>query len=339
MELQVGADHLLLAQELGQGQHQVGGGEVRRQLAGQLDADDFRQAHPRCSAKHHVFRFQATHANGDHAQGIDVRGVAVSAHAGIRVGDAMVAVHHRRHLLQVDLVHDAVTRLDHVDILERFLGPVDEVEAVLVTSVFDGAVLVERLRVIAAALDSQRVVDDQLYRHHRVDLGRVAALVGDGVTQAGEVDQRGLAEDVMAHHARREPREIEVALALDQLAQRGVEGGRVAATHQVFGENARGVRQAVVGAGLDRLDGRARIEVVQVGAWQGLAVCSIHIVIRLGHGTRYTDLANGGAAQSLWERPCAAIGLRSSPGDPCLSAARSARTGAARRRHTRRSGG
>ena len=103
--------------------------------------------------------------------------------------------------------------------LNALLGPVDEVEAVFVAAVLDRAVLLERLRVEAAALDGQRVVDDQLHRHDRVDLRRVAALVGDGVTQAGEVDQRGLAEDVVADHARREPREVEVALALDELLQ------------------------------------------------------------------------------------------------------------------------
>jgi hypothetical protein len=47
-------------------------------------------------------------------------------------------------------------------------------------------------------------------------------LLGDGVAQAGEVDQRGLAEDVVADHAGREPREVEVALALDQLLQESV---------------------------------------------------------------------------------------------------------------------
>ncbi len=105
------------------------------------------------------------------------------------------------------------------------LGPVDEVEAVLVAAVLDGAVLGEGLRVVAAAFHRQRVVDDQLHRHHRVDLGRVAALVGDGVAQAGEVDQRGLAEDVVADHARRVPGEVEVARALCELQQRGVEQG------------------------------------------------------------------------------------------------------------------
>ena len=149
-------------------------------------------------------------------------------------------------------------------------------EAVFVATVFDRAVLRERILVEAAALDGQRVVDDQLRRHHRVDLGRVAAHVGDGVAQTGEVDQRGLAEDVVAHHAGREPREVEVALALDQLLQRIGQRGRVAATHQVFGQHARGVRQLVVGAGLDRIDRGTRVEVIQVGAGQGFAVCGVH---------------------------------------------------------------
>ncbi|MCY1543010.1 hypothetical protein D9M68_787970 [compost metagenome] len=92
-------------------------------------------------------------------------------------------------------------------------------ETVFVAAVFDGAVLGEGIGIEAAALHRQRVIDDQLHRHYRVDLGGVAALVGNGVAQAGQVHQRGLAQDVMAHHARGEPREIEVALAPDQLLQ------------------------------------------------------------------------------------------------------------------------
>lgn len=192
----------------------------------ETDADDVRQAHPGGAAEHHVLRLQAADADGDHAQGVDVRGMAVGTHAGIGEGHAVARLDHRRHLLQVDLVHDAVARRDHVDVAEGLLGPVDEVEAVLVAAVLDGAVLGEGLGVVAAAFHRQRVVDDQLHRHHRVDLGRVAALVGDGVAQAGEVDQRGLPEDVMADHPRRVPGEVEVALALDQLAQRSLQSRR-----------------------------------------------------------------------------------------------------------------
>ena len=45
-ELKVGPDHLRLAQELRQREHDVGGGDARLRLARQLDGDDVRQAHP-----------------------------------------------------------------------------------------------------------------------------------------------------------------------------------------------------------------------------------------------------------------------------------------------------
>ena len=51
-----------------------------------------------------------------------------------------------------------------------------------------------------------------------------------------------------------------------------VERRRIAAAHQVLGMHARGVRQLVVGARLDRVDRGARVEVIQLGAGQGFAV-------------------------------------------------------------------
>ncbi len=91
--------------------------------------------------------------------------------------------------------------------LNARLAPVDEVKAVGVAAVFDCAVLLERLGVKAGALHGQRVVHDQLHGHHRVHLGRVAALVGNRIAQAGQIDQRRLAQDVVAHHAGRGTRE------------------------------------------------------------------------------------------------------------------------------------
>ncbi|MOA23158.1 hypothetical protein D3C78_1437620 [compost metagenome] len=151
-------------------------------------------------------------------------------------------------------------------------------EAIFVTAILDGAVLLEGVRVEARGFDGQRVVDDQLGRHHRVDLGRVAALLGDGVTQAGQVDQGGLAEDVVADHARRVPGEVQVALAVDQLFQRRGQARRLAAAHQLFGEHAGGVGQFPPGASLDRLDGRAGVEVVQLGAGQAFTVLAVHLI-------------------------------------------------------------
>ena len=218
----------------------------------QFHADDFRQAHPRRTSEHDVLGLEPADADRDHAERVDVRRVAVGADAGVGKRDAVLRVDDRRHLLQVDLVHDAVAGRDHVDVVERELRPVDEVEAVLVAAILDGAVLGERVRVVSAALDGQRVIHDQLHRHDGIDLGRIAALLGDRIAQPGEIDQRRLAEDVVAHHARGKPREIALPLALDDLRQALVEDRRVAAAHEVLRVHARGVRQLVPRAGLDR---------------------------------------------------------------------------------------
>ncbi len=92
-------------------------------------------------------------------------------------------------------------------------------EPVFIAAVLDGAVLLERGLVEAGEFHRQRVIHDQLGRHYRIDLRRVTAGIGDGIAQAGQIDQGGLAENVMAHHAGREPREIQVLAALDQLPQ------------------------------------------------------------------------------------------------------------------------
>ena len=270
-EFEIGADHFRCAQEFGQRQHHVGGGDAGLRLAAEFHADDVRQAHPRRAPEHHAFRFQSADANRNDAQRIHVRRVAVGADAGVRVGHAIGHADHRAHSLQVDLVHDPVARRDHVDVLERELGPVDEVEAVGVAAVLDRPVLQERVAVEAGRFHRQRVVHDQLHRHHRIDLCRVAALLGDRIAQAGQVDQCGLAEDVVADHARREPREVEVAAALDQLGQVGIQHVGLGAPHQVFRIHPRRVRQAVPGAGRKRLDRFARIEIRQVAVGQGLA--------------------------------------------------------------------
>ena len=216
-ELDIGTHHALFAQEFGQCQHDVGGSNARLTLAGQLDTHDIRKTHHGRMAEHHGFRFQTAHTHGNNAQRIDVRGVRIGTDAGIREGHAVLHLNHRRHFLQVDLVHDAVTGRNHVDVIERGFGPVNKVETVFVAAFFDVTVFLERVRIETAAFNGQRVVDDQLGLYHRVYFRRVTAFGRDGVTQAGQIHQRGLAENVVAHHTGRIPGKIQVTFALDQL--------------------------------------------------------------------------------------------------------------------------
>ena len=185
-------------------------------------------------------------------------------------------LHHRRHLLQVDLVHDAVARRNHVHVLERGLGPVDEVEAVLVTALLHRPVLLEGILLETGMFHRQGMVDDQLGRHHRIHLGRITALGRNRIPQPRQIHQRGLAEDVMAHHPRREPGKVQVPLALDDLLEGVGQLARLTAAHQVLGQHAGGVGQLVVSARLNVLDRGAGVEIVQVGAWQGFAVLLVH---------------------------------------------------------------
>ena len=218
-ELQISTHHALAAQKFGQRQHQVGTGNARLQLAAQLDPDNFGQTHHRRIAEHYVLGFQSTHTNGDDAQRINHGRVAIGTHTGIRKGNAITHLHHRRHFLQVDLMHDAVARRNHINVVERRLGPVDEVEAIFVAAVFYCPVLGESVRLEAGVLDGQRVIDNQLGRYHRIDLGRITALLGDNIAQPGQIHQRGLAQNVVAYHTRRIPGKVQGGLSFDQLIE------------------------------------------------------------------------------------------------------------------------
>ena len=173
-------------------------------------------------------------------------------------------------------MHDAVAGRDHVDVLEGGLGPLNEVEAVLVASLLDGSVLFERIGIETGKFHRKRVVDDQLSRHHRIDLRWVAALLRDRIAQTGEVDERGLAKNVMADDACRIPGKVEVALALDDLLQRIGQRFGLTATHQLFGQNAGRIGQLVIGTRLNSFDRLTGVKVVKPSTWQSFAVFCIH---------------------------------------------------------------
>ncbi|MNT81505.1 hypothetical protein D3C72_2211080 [compost metagenome] len=94
------------------------------------------------------------------------------------------------------------------------------------------------------------MVHDQLRGHHGVDLRWVAALLGNRITQTRQIDQSGLPQDVMAHHACGVPGKVQITLALNQLLQGIGQQLRRAAAHQIFSQHPAGVRQTVIGVGL-----------------------------------------------------------------------------------------
>ena len=86
VELDELADDALLAQQLGDGEHQVGRGGAGRQLADQLEADDLRDEHRHRLAEHRGLGLDAADAPAQDAEAVDHRGVRVGADQGVGVG-------------------------------------------------------------------------------------------------------------------------------------------------------------------------------------------------------------------------------------------------------------
>ncbi len=205
IELDELADHAELAQHLGDGQHQVGGGGALGQLAGQLEADHLRNQHRGRLAKHGRLGLDAAHAPAEHADAVDHRGVAVGTKHGIGVGHGAAVLvgghHHAGQVFQVHLVDDAGVGRHHLEVVEGLLAPAQEAVAFLVALEFDLAVEVQRVG-LAEHIDLHRVVDDQFGGDLRVDLLGLAAQLDHRIAHGSQVDHAGHAGEILQDHAR-----------------------------------------------------------------------------------------------------------------------------------------
>ena len=197
-------DHAFLAQHLGDGQHQIGGGGASRQLAVELEADDLRDEHGDRLAQHGGLGLDTTHAPAQHAQTIDHGGMRVGADDGVRVSLQALAFFGEDdagQVLHVDLVHDAGVGRHHAEIAKGTLAPAQERIALTVALELHTSVVSQRMRA-AVFVDLYRMVDDHLGRGQRVDLLGIAAQTGDGFAHGGQINHAGHAGEVLHDHAR-----------------------------------------------------------------------------------------------------------------------------------------
>ncbi len=216
-ELDELADHALAAQDLHDGQHQVGGGGALRQPAMQVETDDLRDEHGDRLAEHGGLGLDAADTPAQHTETVDHGGVRISADQGVRVGlghaVAVAFEHHPGEVLQVDLVHDTRVGRYHAKIREGLLAPFQKAVALLVALVFQFAVEVDRTgRTVAVHLHG--MVDDQLGRLQGIDAFRITAQLRHGVAHGGEVDHGRHAGKVLHQHARRSKGDFHVGFGL-----------------------------------------------------------------------------------------------------------------------------
>ena len=206
VELDELADHAVLAQHVGDREHDVGRGDAGGDRAGQLEADDLGDEHRDGLAEHGRLGLDAAYAPAEHAEAVDHRGVRVGADAGVGVG-AEDAVDHAgegdlREVLDVHLVHDAGAGRHDLEVVESCLAPAEELVALAVALVLDLDVALEGV-LGAEEVGDDGVVDDHLGRSERVDLLGVAAEHSDGLAHGGEVDDAGHTREVLHDDSRR----------------------------------------------------------------------------------------------------------------------------------------
>ena len=151
-ELHELADHADLAQDVGDGEHQVGGGGPGRLLARQAEAHHRREEERKGLSEHGRLGLDAAHTPAEDPEAVDHGGVGVGAHQRVAVGAAVVGGEdHPRQVLEIDLVADAHARGHDPEAVEGLLGPAQQLVALDVAVVLDVDVLVVRRAVPEAS--------------------------------------------------------------------------------------------------------------------------------------------------------------------------------------------
>ncbi len=213
------AHHSFLAQHLGDGQHQIGGGRALLHLAVQLEADDLRDQHRDRLAQHRCLRLDAADAPAEHGEAVDHRRMAVGADEGVGVGDGAVAAfaqpYDLREVFQIDLMTDAGTGRHDAEIIERRLSPAQEDIAFLVAFEFDVNVLGKCLG-IAEGIHHHRMIDDEVDGDQRVDLLRIGAARFHRIAHRRKVDHRRHTGEILHQHPRRPEGDLPIGTAVLQ---------------------------------------------------------------------------------------------------------------------------
>ncbi len=198
------ADNALLAQHLRAGEHQIGGGGAFGQLAGELEADDVGGEHVDGLAQHHRFGFDAAHAPTDDAKAVDHGGVAVGADEAVGIGDKvaveLLGLHHLDPDIRDSPGERCRWRVGPRGSYRRICCPISGIRSARVA--FEFALgIVEQGEFRAELVDLHGVVDDEIDRNLRIDLGRVAAHARHLVAQRRQIHHRGHAGEVLHDHA------------------------------------------------------------------------------------------------------------------------------------------
>ncbi len=247
------AHHPVVAQQLGDGEHQIGGGGPLGQLPGQAKTDHGWNEHRERLTEHGRFGLDAAHAPAEDAESVHHGRVGVGPHEG--VGERLAVLggeHHSGQVFQVDLVADAGPRRYDAEAVESLLGPAQELVTLDVAPVLDVDVGGEG-RGEARGLGDDGVVDDELDGDEGVDGGGIAAHLRQRSTHGGQIDDRRDPREVLHEHTlggegdlggRRPPSLLASDPVRHRLDVGGMDLAPVLVTKEVLEKDLHGIGQA-----------------------------------------------------------------------------------------------
>ncbi len=289
-ELDELADHPLLAQNLGDRQHEVRRRGPLLHATRHPEADHFGDQHRDRLAQHRRLGLDPADPPAEHRKAVDHGGVAVRPDQGVGIGDGDAVgtpgPHHLREILEVDLVADAGARRHHPEIGERLLPPAEELVPLAVAFELQVDVFGESLGT-AEAVDHHRMIDHQVDRHQRIDLRGIGAAGKHRIAHRREVDDGGNAGEVLHQDPRRS--EGDLPLGAPALQPRGDgadildgDGAAVLPAEQVLKQDLERVRQPRQVAERRGRGREAEVLVAPAADLQG-AACLQTVLAILGH--------------------------------------------------------
>ncbi len=199
-EFDEGPHHAPVAQALGHGQHEVGGGDPRCQPPVEVHPDDIRHQQIYGLAEHGRLRLDAAHAPAHHAKPVDHGCVGIGAHQGVRVEDAVLQPDATGQMLEIDLVADALPGGHHLEGFENLLAPFDEPVTFRVAPGFPFHIGLERPGGIED-IHLDGVVHHQVHRHLRLDRPRIGPQAVGRTAHGGKITKEGHAREILKQDA------------------------------------------------------------------------------------------------------------------------------------------
>ena len=205
-ELDELVDDALLAEDLRDGEHEVGGGRAFGELALELEADDIGREHVDRLAEHHGLGLDATNTPANNTKTVDHRGVAVGADARIgirrRLAVGFLRPDRASEILKVHLMHDARGRRHRAEVRERLLAPLEELIALVVA--FELLLRVDREGGLAReGIHLHAVVNHQVAGNQRVDRVGIAAELLHRIAHRGKIHHARHTREVLKDDTRR----------------------------------------------------------------------------------------------------------------------------------------